>query len=121
MTLNLENLPLKQAQLSVNIQLSASVNVTSFSARQKVTGFVADEISTQMHGGTPVLVMGERIYWRVPVILSVPPIGDHGPVGEIDVDVETGQIIVTPSLIEDIIRRAEHLAANPPFSAKTER
>ncbi len=121
MTLHLENLPLKQAQLSVNIQLSASVNVTAFSARQKVTGFVADEISTQMHGGTPVLVMGERICWRVPVILSLPPIGDRGSVGDIDVDVETGQLIVTPSLVEDIIRRAEYLIADSPLSTKTER
>ena len=96
--LHLEQLPLRQAQLSVNIQLSAPVNVTAFSARQKVTGFVADEISTQMHGGVPVLIMGDRICWRVPVILSLPPIGDHGSVGDIDVDVETGQLIVTPPL-----------------------
>lgn len=118
--LHLEQLPLKQAQLSVNIQLSASVNVTAFSARQKVTGFVVDEISTQMHGGTPVLVMAKRIYWRVPVILSLPPTGDRGPVGDIDVDVETGQLIITPALVEDIIRRAEYLTADSSLPTKTE-
>jgi hypothetical protein len=57
--------------------LSATVNVTAFSARQKVTGFVVDEISTNMHAGEPRLVVGERICWRVPVILSMPPIGDR--------------------------------------------
>jgi hypothetical protein len=121
MSLLLEQLPLEQAHLSVNIQISASINVTAFSARQKVTGFVADEISTHMHGGTPMLFMGERIYWRVPVILSLPPIGDRGPVGEIDVDVETGQIIITPALLEGIIHRAELLAAHSSLSTETKR
>ncbi len=86
-------------------------SVTAFSARQKVTGFVADEISTQMHGGEPVLVMGEQICWRVPVILSLPPSGDRGEVGAIDVDVETGQLLISPSLIQEIENRAEYLAA----------
>jgi hypothetical protein len=89
------------------------VNVTAFSARQKVTGFVADEISTNMHGGEPRLIVAERICWRVPVILSMPPSGDRGEVGEIDVDIETGQLMVTRALIEEIERRAECLAAHP--------
>ena len=86
-------------------------SVTAISARQKVTGFVADEISTQMHGGEPVLVMGEQICWRVPVILSLPPSGDRGEVGVIDVDVETGQLLLSSSLIQEIENRAEYLAA----------
>ena len=87
-------------------------SVTAISARQKVTGFVADEISAQMHGGEPVLVMGEQICWRVPVILSLPPSGDRGEVGAIDVDVETGQLLLSPSLVQEIENRAEYLAAS---------
>ncbi|MCP4360497.1 MAG: hypothetical protein GY796_21010 [Chloroflexi bacterium] len=102
MSIEIESLPPESGQLSVNIQLSATVNVTAFSARQKVTGFVADEISTQMHAGDPVLIMGKRICWRVPVILSLPPTGDRGEVGSIDVDVETGQLLITPTLIQEI-------------------
>ena len=112
MSIEIESLTPKSGQLSVNIQLSATVNVTAFSARQKVTGFVADEISTHMHGGEPVLVMGEQICWRVPVILSLPPEGDRGEVGVIDVDVETGQLFISASLIQEIESRAEYLAAN---------
>ena len=103
----------RAGQLAIDIRLSATVNVTKFSARQKVTGFVADEISTNMHGGEPRLVVGERICWRVPVILSMPPTGDRGEVGEIDVDIETGQLMVTRALIEEIERRAEYLATHP--------
>jgi hypothetical protein len=46
-----------------------------------------------MHSGEPQLVVGECICWRIPVILSMPPTGDRGEVGAIDVDVETGQRI----------------------------
>ena len=103
----------RAGQLAIDIRLSATVNVTEFSARQKVTGFVADEISTNMHGGEPRLVVDERICWRVPVILSMPPTGDRGEVGAIDVDIETGQLMITRALIEEIERRAEYLATHP--------
>lgn len=110
MSVKVESLAPTSGQLSINIQLSATVNVTAFSARQKVTGFVADEISTQMHAAEPTLIVGERICWRVPVILSMPPTGDRGEVGTIDVDVETGQLQITPTLVQEIERRAEYLA-----------
>jgi hypothetical protein len=114
MNVELESLTPKTGQLSINIQLSATVNVTAFSARQKVTGFVADEISTQMHAGEPTLLMKDRIYWHVPIILSMPPTGNRGEVGAIDVDVETGQLQITPELIGEIESRAEYLAAHSP-------
>jgi hypothetical protein len=110
MGIKVESLASQSGQLSINIQLSATVNVTAFSARQKVAGFVADEISTNMHAGEPTLVVGERICWRVPIILSMPPVGDRGEVGAIDVDVATGQLQVTPELLREIEQRAEYLA-----------
>jgi hypothetical protein len=113
MNVEVESLAPRTGQLTIDIRLSATVNVTAFSARQKVTGFVADEISTNMHGGEPRLVVGERICWRVPVILSMPPTGDRGEVGIIDVDVETGQLLVSRTLVEEIKRRAEHLTTRP--------
>jgi hypothetical protein len=113
MSVEVHSLTPQAGQLAIDIRLSATVNVTAFSARQKVTGFVADEISTNMHGSKPQLIVGERICWRVPVILSMPPSGDRGEVGKIDVDVETGQLMVTRALIEEIERRAEYLAAHP--------
>jgi hypothetical protein len=110
MSVRVESLAPNSGQLSISIELSATVNVTAFSARQKVTGFVADEISTNMHAAEPTLIVGDRICWRVPVILSMPPTGDRGEVGTIDVDVETGQLQLTPNLIQEIERRAEYLA-----------
>ena len=113
MNVEVRTLTPQSGQLEIDVRLSATVNVTAFSARQKVTGFVADEISTNMHAGEPQLVVGERIYWRVPVILSMPPSGERGEVGTIDVDIENGQLLVTQALIEEIERRAEYLASHP--------
>ena len=113
MSIEVHTLTPRAGQLAIDVHLSATVNVTAFSAQQKVTGFVADEISTNMHGGEPRLVVGERLCWRVPVILSMPPVGDRGEVGTIDVDIETGQLMTTRILIEEIERRAEYLATHP--------
>ena len=113
MDVRVHSLTPQAGQLAIDIRLSATVNVTAFSARQKVTGFVADEISTNMHGGEPQLIVSERTCWRVPVILSMPLAGDRGEVGEIDVDIETGQLMVTCALVEEIERRAQYLANHP--------
>ena len=117
MSVEVHTLTPQSGQLAIDVHLSATVNVTAFSARQKVTGFVADEISTNMHAGEPRLVVSERILWRVPVILSMLPSGDRGEVGTIDVDVETGQLVVNQSLIEEIAQRAEYLAEHPTSSS----
>lgn len=113
MSVQIESLLPSTGQLQINIQLAATINVTAFSAKQKVTGSVADQISTNMHGTEPTLVVGDRICWRVPVILSLPPSGDRGQVGTIDVDVATGQLQITPKLIAELEHRADYLATNP--------
>jgi len=107
MTVNIQGLTPNSGQLSINIQLSVPIKTTAFSAHQKVTGYVADEISTNMHAIEPTLIVGDRICWRVPIVLSMP--GDRGEVGAIDVDVETGQLQITPDLIKEIEERAEYL------------
>ena len=111
MSVQIEGLKLPETgELNIDIRLSSVVNVTAFAARQKVTGYVADEISTHTHGGEPVLSVGQRIRWRVPVILSLPPYGDLGEVGHIEVDMRTGQLMVTSALLEEIRYRAQELA-----------
>lgn len=114
MEVTLEHLRPEASSLSVTVQITSKMNVSAFVAKRKVTGFVADQISTNLHGGEPVLVIGDRIRWRVPVILSLPPIGERGVAGEIDVDVETGQLQISSELFQEIEDRAEHLVARTP-------
>jgi hypothetical protein len=69
-------------------------------------------ISTNMHAAEPTLIVGDKICWRVPIMLSLPPTGDRGQVGAIDVDVATGQLQITSKLITEIERRADYLATS---------
>lgn len=104
-----ESLP-KTGRLEVDIKVTADVNVSAYSAKQKVNDFVLSDMSYMMHAGDPTLVLAERVCWRVPVVLSLTSRGDIGEVGAIDVDVETGQMHVTPQLIAEMNARAEGLA-----------
>lgn len=101
-------------RLEVNIRVSAAMNVSAFAARQKANSFILSQISYMMHAGEPELVLNNRIIWRVPVILSQRSRGDVGQVGAVDVDVETGQLTVTPVQIEEMQERAEDIARRTP-------
>jgi hypothetical protein len=114
----METLP-QTGRLEVDIKVTADVNVSAYAARQKVNGFVLSEISYMMHAGEPTLVLDKRVCWRVPVILSLTSRGDVGEVGAVEVDVETGQLHVTPQLITEINTHAEGLALSA-ASAPTE-
>lgn len=116
MAATVESLP-KTGRLEVDIKVTADVNISAFAARQKVSSFVLSEVSYMMHAGKPALVLGERICWRVPVILSLTSRGDVGEVGAIDVDVETGQMHVSPQLIMEINARAEAFTARSASTA----
>lgn len=105
MAVLMQELP-RLGKLEVDVKVTADVNVTAFSARQKVNSFVLSEISYMMHAGDPTLVLADRILWRVPVVLSQTSRGDVGEVGHIDVDIETGQLLVTPQIVAEIETRA---------------
>jgi hypothetical protein len=113
MAVSLESIP-KTGRLEIDIKVSADVNVSAFTARQKANNFVLSEISYMMHAGDPTLVLRERICWRVPIILSLTSRGDVGEVGHIDVDVETGQIDISPQQIAEIEARAETITIHTP-------
>ena len=114
----IESLP-KTGRLEVDIKVAADIHISAYAAKQKVNDFVLSDISYMLHAGDSMLVVGERICWRVPVILSLTSRGDVGEVGAIDVDVETGQMHVAPQLIAEINARAKNLALSA-ASAATE-
>lgn len=97
--------------LTLSVHQTVPINVSAAEARHRVSRFVHWEISTQMHGEAPTLAIGERAGWQVPVHLTFPSFGDVGCVGEIVVDAETGELQIDPTLIAEIQRRAQELAA----------
>lgn len=104
---------LNAGKVEINIRVSADMNVSAFAARQQVTGFVCDHISYLIGAGTPSLVVSDKLYWRVPVMFTLPGQGNLGEVGHIDVNVENGQLMITDQLIEEIKSRAEAVALRP--------
>lgn len=96
--------------IRLTIEISAHQNFSAKSAQKLVRRFVADEISYLLRAGEPSLVLGQRLYWRVPVHLAFPGQGIVGAVGAVDVDVETGQMTITPEVIAEMTHHAQRLA-----------
>lgn len=109
MRATLERLP-PAGRIEIAISMAADVNISAKAARQKVNDFVLSEISYMMHAGEPELVVSERIVWRVPVVLSLTSHGDVGEVGAITVDVESGQMAISPETMDELDARADDLA-----------
>jgi hypothetical protein len=96
--------------LDINIRVTQPLNITAFSARQRVTQYVMQELSTQLGGDIPDLTVGERVYWSVPVVFTLPGKGVLGRVGTLRVDAGTGELLTDPQTQQEILRYAEQLA-----------
>lgn len=97
--------------VSIVINVSARITVSAEEARRKVNRFVHREISYLMRGDPPNLVVADRVYWRVPIVLAFPSYGSLGIVGSVDVDVESGELDISADYIAEVQRRAQELAA----------
>ncbi len=90
-------------------------NITAFTARQKVSGYVGDQISHLMGGDEPTLLWAKnRVVWRVPILLTVPSRGVVGTVGYLDVDARTGQLLISKDFVKQVEKHAEALTSNSP-------
>jgi hypothetical protein len=111
--LDLSKLP-PYAQLEIDIRLTAPIHVTALEARRRVSRLVISELGNLLHGGDATLVVGERISWRVPVLLAYPDRGVVGQVGDIDVDVQTGAVLASVEQLKDLADYALFLAQRTP-------
>jgi hypothetical protein len=107
--------PPQGAAVAIRIELTAQANITPFVARQKVTGFVILEISDRMRGEEPELVVGDRLCWSVPVVLTSPSRGVVGKIGEILVDATTGELLVEKDTVQRMSDDADRLAGRSPL------
>ena len=118
MNVHLQGMPLPaDSVLDINIRVTQPLNVTAFSARQRVTQYVMQELSTQLGGDTPDLTVGERVYWSVPVVFTLPGKGVLGRVGTLRVDAGTGELLTDPQTEQEILRHAEQLAQRAALSS----
>jgi hypothetical protein len=104
-----------ESTLDINIRVTQPLNVTSFSARQRVTQYVMHQLSTQLGGAAPELTVGERVYWSVPVVFTLPRKGVLGRVGTLRVDAGTGELLTDPQTEREMLDHAEQLAQRAAF------
>ena len=86
------------------------VNITAFTARQKVSGYLGSTVSHLMGGGEPSLIFSKsRLVWRVPILLTSTTRGLLGRVGHLDVDAHTSQLIISSDFTEQVKTHAQTL------------
>lgn len=89
------------------------VNITPFTARQKVNTYVGEHVSHMMGSDEPALRYSRgRLIWRVPVILTSPFKGTLGIVGYLDVDARTGRLLAPANFIEEVEANARTLVTD---------
>jgi len=98
------------APIHLRFHVVATLNVTAGDARRQVNRQVVVDLGTGLIAQDPELVIdSDTIIWRVPIILSLPKLGYLGQVGTIDVNAETGDILITDTDRESIIQHARRL------------
>lgn len=111
MTIELERLVLPEyADVKIEVSVSARINITDVAAQRKVSRLLLDLVGTQLYGESPSLVAGQRLVWRVPIWLGLPATGPIGQAGAIDVDTQTGEVLYTQHLLDEIAERGDALA-----------
>jgi hypothetical protein len=103
---------LPTARVDVSINISATLNVTAYTAKRKANTLVLNRVGTGLFGDEPQLVVTDKqICWRVPIFVSTSSEGRLGQIGQIDVDAQTGEVLADDSSLKDIASNAERLVA----------
>ena len=111
MLLEIENLTLpEQAEVKIELSVTSKIAVTATTAQRKVSKLLLDQVGNLLYGEQPNLVAGKRLLWRVPVYLGLPTVGCVGQVGAIDVDAQTGEMLFTQLILNEIAERGDVLA-----------
>lgn len=112
MSITIESIKIpERGPINIRLDVTTTINTTAEEARRKVGIYTGNMIADLLSAEAPSLVWHEnKAYWRVPVILSSRSVGRIGIVGAIDVDVETGELLITNQLTKDIEENAQRFA-----------
>ena len=103
---------LPSAQVNVSINISATLNLTAYTAKRKANVFVLNRLGTGLFGDEPKLIVTDKlICWRVPIFASTASQGRLGQVGQIDIDAQTGELLADENVLKEIGDNADRLAA----------
>jgi ABC-type iron transport system FetAB permease component len=106
----------ERGAVKLKLDRSFEINITAEEARRKVNHWVLTEVSCVMGAMSPTLVVGEeQVVWRVPVELTASHVGHVGIAGMVDVDVQTGTMVVMDENKAEIMQEAKTLAQKMPL------
>jgi hypothetical protein len=97
-----------ESEIKVELTLTSKINFTAVASQRRVSKLMLDRVGL-FYGERPSLIIGNRLLWRVPIWLSLPTTGPLGQVGTLDVDVQTGEIIYTSKILDEIRERGHVL------------
>jgi len=118
MIIHLPGMPLPtESNLDITIRVTQPLNITAFSGGPRVAQYVMNELSTQFGADAPELTVGERVYWSVPVVFTLPGKGVLGRVGTPRVDAGTGVLLTDPQAEREMRDHAGQLAQRTSLSA----
>lgn len=102
--------------INVEAHFSGEIPVWPNMARQQVSQFLEQQPLPDTFSGTPILLLGDRLVWRVPVCLRVPGLEPEAEViqlGMVDVDALKNTLEVpSPDQIATMRQRAKALTAH---------
>ena len=110
-------LPINQKNVKVNIkiELTSEINITPFVARQKANVYLLTHLGNLLWADEPKLVVNNsNLRWRIPVIYTIPERLQR-QVGELVMDVNTGEIILhesNPSTLKEIEEHVQQIYEN---------
>jgi hypothetical protein len=91
------------------VYVVAQVGIEKHAAQRKANGWLVDHVGNLVMASDGVLVQsGNRWVWRFHAYLTSLTHEPYGPIGEVDVDANTGDILNDQQSIETIYTRGEH-------------
>ncbi|MDZ7262683.1 MAG: hypothetical protein ONB05_11340 [candidate division KSB1 bacterium] len=100
----------EKARISFKIEVDSSFNISAFVARQKANLYLLMHLGELVSTGEPELWLEKQIYWRLPIIYSLPSVGTLGTIGELLVRTDNGNIeLKEPQSLKEIEKRVKNL------------
>ena len=104
-------MPVASDAQRINLVVHINADILSpLSARRRANGWLLDNVGNLLHSESPQLVAGDRILWRVQVVLTSPSRGSVGVIGALDLDAITGEVIADGAIIDLLHQHAAQIA-----------
>ena len=79
--------------VEVEIKIHTRLNISAYVAKQKANVCLVLHCGQSFSVDEPILQVGQRTCWLVPVWLSTPQDGRQTKIGDLAVDAQTGEIL----------------------------